>query len=99
MEQTQIEIVHYELPKYCSYQTGRDFVIEFDGVWYKWFGKGRSEGDYCGWEAYRTIEKAVADAIFRLAIADGKEVLEALLVVPMNLPTDHLDLDDIDYAL
>ena len=76
----------------------RDFTLEQDEKgWISWNGAGRFEGDYCGFEAYRTAKAAVADAVFRLAIADGCERSEAVMAVYLaGLPTDHLDLEYLD---
>ncbi len=50
----------------------RDFRLERDEKgWISWLGAVRFEGDYCGFEAYRTAKEAAADAVLRLALADG----------------------------
>jgi hypothetical protein len=81
------------------YQCGADFTLEQDDRgWFTWTGTGRFDGDHCAFESFQTIDQAAADALFRLAIADGQDSSEALLTVfSAGLPTDHLDLDDIDY--
>lgn len=87
-----------ELPESANYQIGRDFVLQkYDRRWFTWKGAGDHE-DYCGWEAYRTAKQAAADAVFRLAISDGHDPAEAVMEVQSTgLPTNHLDLDSIDY--
>jgi hypothetical protein len=90
--------LHVDLPE-SPYKCGADFTLEqYQAGWFSWNGAGRFEGDYCAFEGYRTVEQSAADAIFHLAIADGQDQAEALLTVfSDNLPTDHLDLDSIDY--
>ena len=85
--------LHIELPKRYVYR--RDFTLERDEQgWISWNGAGRFEGDYCGFTAYRKAKQAAADAVFRLAIADGQDWAEALMsVVAARLPIDHLDLE------
>lgn len=89
--------LNIELPKASAYQCSRDFTLEQDGQWIIWEGAGRFEGDHCGFEAYCTAEQAAADALFRLAIADGQDWVEALLAVAAaRLPTDHLGLEYLE---
>jgi hypothetical protein len=96
-ENTMDNKLHIDLPT-SPYQCEKDFTLEQDDGWFIWQGAGRFEADYCAFEGYRTVEKAAADAIFHLAIADGQDQAEALLTVfSANLSTDHLDLDNIDY--
>jgi hypothetical protein len=61
------------------YQCGIDFIIEDERGRFIWTGAGRFEGDHCAFESFRTINQAAADALFRLAIADGNDSAEALL--------------------
>ncbi len=88
--------LHIESPKRYVYR--RDFTLEREeNGWISWSGAGRFEGDYCGFEAYRTAKEAAADAIFRLAISDGCDRSEAVMAVYVaKLPTDHLDLEYLD---
>lgn len=89
--------LHITLPASSPYQCGRDFALRDEG-WFSWEGAGRFEDDWCAFEYYPTVEKAAADAVFRLAIADGYDSAEAVIAVfSAGLPTDHLDLDNIDY--
>lgn len=89
--------LHIALPESSPYQCGVDFTLEQDQGRISWNGAGRFEGDYCAFEAYRTVAKTAADAVFRLAIADGRDQAEALMLVFMaRLPTDHLDLDYLE---
>ncbi len=86
-----------DLPESSPYQWGEDFSLEQDNGWINWLGAGRFEGDYCGFEAYRTAKEAAADAVFRLAIADGCDRSEALMALYLaGLPTDHLNLEYLD---
>ena len=85
--------LHINLPESSPYQCDRDFTLEQDEQWFIWEGAGRFEGDYCAFEGYRTVEQAAADAVFRLAIADGQDWAEALMtVIAARLPIDHLDV-------
>lgn len=90
--------LHIDLPESSPYQCGNDFSLEQEeNGWISWSGAGRFEGDHCGFEAYRTIEQAAADAVFRLAIADGWDRSEAVMAVYMaKLPTDYLNLEYLD---
>jgi hypothetical protein len=90
--------IRIDLPE-SPYQCRADFTLKQDNRgWFSWIGAGRFEDDHCAFESFRTIDQAAADALFRLAIADGQDSSEALLTVfSAGLPTDHLDLDDIDY--
>jgi hypothetical protein len=90
--------LHIHLPE-SPYQCGVDFTLEQAQVGrFTWTGAGRFEGDHCAFESFRTTDQAAADALFRLAITDGQDSSEPLLIVfSADLPTDHLDLDDIDY--
>lgn len=95
IEEPQLQI---QLPNETPYTCGRDFLIEEENGWFSWIGAGQFEDDYCAFEGYRTIEEAAADALFKLAIADGKDSAEAVMVVYLaKLPTDHLDTENIDY--
>jgi hypothetical protein len=98
LEETQMNDERcINLPE-SPYQCGIDFIIEDERGRFSWTGAGRFEDDYCAFESFRTIDQAAADALFRLAIADGQDSAEALLTVfSAGLPTDHLDLDNIDY--
>lgn len=88
---------HTNLPESSPYRYGEDFTLEQDELWFSWEGAGRFEGDYCAFEGYRTVEQAAADAVFRLAIADGQDWAEALsTVAAAHLPTDHLDLECLE---
>lgn len=92
------EAVNYKLPESSPYQPDRDFVLVQDGGRFSWDGAGDFEGDFCAFESYRTVEQAAADAIFRLSIADGEDCATAVIAVYLaGLPTDHLDLDNIDH--
>lgn len=88
--------LHTEPAKQYVYR--RDFTLERDeNGWISWQGAGRFEGDYCGFTAYRKAKEAAADAVFRLAIADGCDWSEAVMAVYMaKLPTDHLNLECLD---
>ncbi|NJM99925.1 MAG: hypothetical protein HC800_24795 [Phormidesmis sp. RL_2_1] len=81
------------------YQQGDDFTLEpLNNGWYSWTGAGCFEGDHCAFESFRTVEQATADALFRLAIADGQDTAKAVLIVfSAGLPTGYLDLENIDY--
>ena len=95
IEKAQLQI---QLPNDTPYTCGRDFLIEEENGWFSWTGAGQFKDDYCSFEGYRSIEQAAADALFRLAITDGKDLAEAVMVVyAANLPTDHLDTENIDY--
>ena len=86
------------LPESSPYQCDPDFILIEDGGRFCWEGAGDYEGDHCGFESYRRIENAAADAIFRLSIADGEDVATAILAVyEVDLPTAYLDLEYIDY--
>jgi hypothetical protein len=90
--------LHIDLPK-SPYQCSVHFTLEqAESGRFSWIGAGRFEGDHCAFDSYRTLEQAAADAIFQLAISDGKDSAEALLTVFLaGLPIDHLDLENIDY--
>ena len=89
----------FEMPQSLPYQCDRDFVlVAEDGGRFSWNGAGDYEGDYCAFESYRTIEQAAADAVFRLSIANGEDCATAVMAVFLaKLPTECLDLDNIDY--
>lgn len=92
------DAVDFSLPESSPYQCDLDFILIEDGGRFCWEGAGDYEGDHCGFESYRRIEDAAADAIFRLSIADGEDIATAILAVhAVGLPTAHLDLEYIDY--
>ena len=93
------ETVDFRLSKSSPYQCDRDFVLMQDGGRFSWEGAGDFECDFCSFESFRTVEQAAADAVFRLSIADGEDCATAVIAVfSAGLPTDHLDLDNIDYT-
>ena len=92
------EQVNFALLESSPYQCDLDFVLIEDGGRFSWEGTGDYEGDHCAFDSYRMVEQAVADAIFRLSIADGEDVATAIMAVyGIGLPIDHLDLENIDY--
>ena len=90
--------LHIDLSQ-SPYKCGEDFTLEQDEHGQiSWVGAGRFESDLCGFKSDRNLEVTVADAVFRLAMADGQDVAEAVLTVfSAGLPTDGLDLEYIDY--
>ena len=90
--------LHIELSQ-SPHLYGEDFILEQDERgWISWVGAGRFEGDRCGFESDRKLDAIAADAVFRLAMADGQDVAEAVLTVfGAGLPTDGLNLEYLDY--
>lgn len=90
--------IDFKISESSPYQCDRDFVLIQDGGRFSWNVAGDFEGDFCAFESFRTVERAAADAVFRLSIADGEDCTTAMMAVySAGLPVDYLDLDNIDY--